>query len=223
MHLADALNQRDLSPTYPVNPVKSSPFPVPLLSPTPFLPECAAGGLIQIGQLVRRALRPTTEAGGGAGCSRARRAVGEFACKHASALGSASAMRCIAATRHGNPLRGTRNHTEKCLNGVIMPSFQTTMWPRGFRGNAVGERAFFNVGEAASMVFNVKHNSPRLRVKTPPPNPVNPVNPVKSSPFPLPRSPFPRNAWWKPRALSLISIEGISSLYNKETHNGKSG
>ncbi len=46
------------------------------------------------------------------GCARARRAVGGFACKHASALGHASAMRCIAANRHGSPLRGTRKFTE---------------------------------------------------------------------------------------------------------------
>ena len=45
--------------------------------------------------------------------ARARRAVGGFACEHASALGHASAMRCIAANRHGSPLCGTRNFTEK--------------------------------------------------------------------------------------------------------------
>ena len=49
------------------------------------------------------------------GFARARRAVGGIACKPASALGHASAMRCIAANRHGNPLRGTLKSTEICL------------------------------------------------------------------------------------------------------------
>ena len=53
------------------------------------------------------------------GCARARRATGGIACKHASAHGPASAMRCIAATRHGSPLRGTLNPTESGLtNGL---------------------------------------------------------------------------------------------------------
>jgi hypothetical protein len=46
------------------------------------------------------------------GFARARRAEGGFACQHASDLGHAYAMRCIATTRHGNPLRGTQNPTD---------------------------------------------------------------------------------------------------------------
>ena len=49
------------------------------------------------------------------GLRRARRAVGGFASKPASALGHASAMRCIAANRHGSPLRGTLKATESGL------------------------------------------------------------------------------------------------------------
>ena len=52
------------------------------------------------------------------GLRRARRAVGGFASKLASALGHASAMRCIAANRHGNPLRGRLKATENGLKGV---------------------------------------------------------------------------------------------------------
>ena len=53
------------------------------------------------------------------GFARARRAVGGIACKPASALGPASAMRCIAATRLGNPLRGTWKSHGKRLEGSL--------------------------------------------------------------------------------------------------------
>ncbi len=65
-------------------------------------------------------------------CACARRAVGEFACKPASALGHAYAMRCIAATRHGNPLRGTRKNTENPQIGLIHR--QRTFVQTCFRG-----------------------------------------------------------------------------------------
>ena len=61
------------------------------------------------------------------GFARARRAVGGFACEPASALGRASAMRCIAANRHGSPLRGTRNFTERphvCLRPGLKAPFR---------------------------------------------------------------------------------------------------
>ena len=61
------------------------------------------------------------------GFARARRAVGGIACKPASALGRASAMRCIAANRHGSPLRGTRNFTERphvCLRPGLKAPFK---------------------------------------------------------------------------------------------------
>ena len=51
--------------------------------------------------------------------ARARRAVGGFAGKPASTLGHASAMRCVAANRHGSPLRGTQNFTEKPHIGLM--------------------------------------------------------------------------------------------------------
>jgi hypothetical protein len=60
-------------------------------------------------------------------CARARRAVGEFACKHASARSLASAMRCIAATRHGSPLRGTLNPTENGLTKGPRLLFQANL------------------------------------------------------------------------------------------------
>ena len=61
------------------------------------------------------------------GCARARRATGGIACKHASAHGRASAMRCIAATRHGSPLRGTQNPTEIGLTNSLRLIHQSTM------------------------------------------------------------------------------------------------
>ena len=61
------------------------------------------------------------------GCARARRATGGFACKHASALSPALAMRCIAATRHGSPLRGTQNPTEIGLTNSLRLIHQSTM------------------------------------------------------------------------------------------------
>ncbi len=61
------------------------------------------------------------------GFARARRAVGGIVCEHASALGPASAMRCIAANRHGSPLRGTRNPTEIGLTNGLWLILQATM------------------------------------------------------------------------------------------------
>ena len=63
------------------------------------------------------------------GCARARRATGGIACKHASAHGHASAMRCIAATRHGSPLRGTLNPTEIGLTNSQWATHQADMGP----------------------------------------------------------------------------------------------
>ena len=62
------------------------------------------------------ATAPITETGGAPGYARARRAISGFACEHASAHGPALAMRCIAATRHGNPLRGARKPHGKGLD-----------------------------------------------------------------------------------------------------------
>ena len=61
--------------------------------------------------------------------ARARRAVGGFAGKPASTLGHASAMRCVAANRHGSPLRGTRNPTEIGLTNGLWLIHQATLGP----------------------------------------------------------------------------------------------
>jgi hypothetical protein len=65
------------------------------------------------------------------GFARARRAVGGIACEPASALGPASAMRCIAATRLGNPLRGTRKPHGKGLERSL--DFQASSLPGTFQ------------------------------------------------------------------------------------------
>jgi hypothetical protein len=71
------------------------------------------------------------------GYARARRAVDGFACEHASALGPASAMRCIAATRHGSPLRETLNPTERCLTCGLSTNVKP-LW--GFPCTSVSRR-----------------------------------------------------------------------------------
>ena len=89
-----------------------------------------------------RALCATTEAGGGAEL-RPRLAGRWRICVQARIRpGRASAMRCIAATRHGSPLRGTRKLTEKpqiCL----MPSLKAPFKP--FPWNSVSGEARFRV------------------------------------------------------------------------------
>ncbi len=70
------------------------------------------------------------------GYARARRAVDGFACEHASALGPASAMRCIAATRHGSPLRGTRKFTENPMFACANPYGSLQAFFRGVQCRA---------------------------------------------------------------------------------------
>ncbi len=83
------------------------------------------------------------------GYARARRAVGGFACKPASAHSHAYAMLCIAATRHGSPLCGTRNFTET-PQVCLIPSLKAPLKPFSV-GFCVGRSPFPCPLDAAAM------------------------------------------------------------------------
>ena len=104
----DRRDRRDWRQLWPPVPSVTPVTPVLFLSSLPV----AAGRQRGAGRFARLGKRVAAR-----GCARARRAAGGFACEHASALGPASAMRCIAATRLGNPLRGIGKPHGKRLDG----------------------------------------------------------------------------------------------------------